>query len=65
MSVHAGSIWIDRNFASVPQDLWIAADATRLVGENRNLTLLLNFLVTQQFQLSDLTITYVPSGTFQ
>jgi hypothetical protein len=65
MSVHAGSVWIDQNFASLPQDLWVAVDAFRLVGENHDLSLLMSFLATQPVPLSDLTITFIPSGTFQ
>lgn len=65
MSVHAGSIWIDLNFPNVPQDIWVAANANRLVAENRDLVRLMSFLAAQRLLLSDLTITYIPSGTFQ
>lgn len=65
MSVHAGSIWIDQNFANVPQDLWIAVNATRLVAENRDLSLLMTFLAQRQVALSEVTITYLSSGTVQ
>lgn len=65
MSVHAGSIWIDRNFSSVPQDLWVAVNSTRLVAENRDLSLLMSFLVQQRIPLNEITITFIPSGTIQ
>lgn len=66
MSVHPGSIWIDQNFAAqVPQDLWIAADATRLVGENANYDDLIAFLLRQNVPLQNVTIAYFPAGTFQ
>jgi len=66
MSVHPGSVWIDRNFATlVPQDLWVAANATRLVAENVNYDDLIAFLILQNIPLQDVTIAYFPAGVFQ
>lgn len=65
MAVHAGSIWIDQNFTNVPQDLWVAVNATRLVAENRDLSLLMTFLAQRQIALNEVTIAYIQSGTVQ
>jgi hypothetical protein len=65
MSVHAGSIWIDQNLANIPQDVWVATNATGLISESRNLGVLMNFLVLQQVPLVGVTIAYIPAGTFQ
>ena len=65
MSVHVGSIWIDQNFSNVPQDIWVAVGAAGIVGEGRDLPILMNFLASQQVRLSDVTIAFFPAGTFQ
>ncbi len=65
MSVHPGSIWFDNNFANVPQDIWVAANGTRLVGENRDYDALLAFLQRQGIPLQEVTIAYFYSGPLQ
>lgn len=65
MSVHAGSIWIDNHPQSIPLDLWIAVDATRLVAENPRYDGLIAFLVRSQIPIASLTIAYFPSGALQ
>ncbi|NUA26315.1 hypothetical protein [Cupriavidus basilensis] len=66
MSVHPGSVWIDQNFATqVPQDRWVAADATGLVAENVNYDDLIAYLRRQNVSLQDVTIAYFPAGAFQ
>ena len=65
MSVHAGSIWLDNNFSDDLQDRWVAANAERLVAENRDYDALIAFLQTQDISLQDVTIAYFHSGTFQ
>jgi hypothetical protein len=65
MAVHAGSIWIDQNLSSVPQDVWVAVNAAGMVSESRNLGFLMGFLVSQEVSLADVTIAFIPAGTFQ
>lgn len=65
MSRHAGSIWIDNHFGNIPRDLWIAADATRMVAEDIRYDRLIAFLIAQNIPLRDLTIGFFPSGAIQ
>lgn len=50
---------------SVSQDLWIAADATRLVAENADYDDLIAFLRRQNVPLQNATIAHFPAGTCQ
>ena len=60
MSVHAGSKWIETNWATLPQGFWVAADATHIVAEDRDLTNVYAALVRLQVSLGLVTIVYVP-----
>ena len=51
MSVHPGSIWIDNNVGQAPQDIWVAVNATGVVAEHTDLTLLMEYLSRQVYPL--------------
>lgn len=65
MSVHPGSIWIDNNSSSVPQDLWIAADANGIVAQDPDYEALITILQRRGISFGDITIAYLPSGIVQ
>jgi hypothetical protein len=65
MAVHQGSIWLDQNWSRLPPDLWVAADATKVVAEARTIVDLYAALANLQVRLPDVTIAYVPAGVIQ
>jgi hypothetical protein len=65
MSVHPGSLWLDRNWSRLPQGLWVAADASRVVVEARTVVDLYRSLQNVQVRVDDVTIAYIPAGVIQ
>ncbi len=65
MAVHPGSIWIDSNWNRCPPGFWIAADATHIVAEDRDLANVYSALRRLQIKLAEVTIAFVLDGVYQ
>jgi hypothetical protein len=65
MAVHAGSIWMDQNWGSLPAGFWVAASASGIVAEDRDYDLMLAAVSRQGIALSDVAIILVPVGVIQ
>ncbi|GAA0692258.1 hypothetical protein GCM10009022_13890 [Vreelandella titanicae] len=65
MAVHAGSLFIDANWSSLPRGLWVVANAQNIVAEDSDLNRLYSFLNSRGYNLVDVTIVYVPDGVVQ
>lgn len=44
MAQHLGSIWLDNNWTTLPNNLWVAATGSGIVEENRSFERLINAL---------------------
>lgn len=65
MSVHPGSIWLDRNWPTPGQSLWVAATAIGVVSEADTYPLLITRLRNQRINFRDVTIAHVLVGVVQ
>jgi len=65
MAVHPGSLWIDRNWATLVPGLWVAATAARLVAENRDYDRLIAAVTQRGINLADIAIVLVPVDIVQ
>jgi hypothetical protein len=59
MAVHPGSRWLDRNWASLPNNLWVAASGNGVVAENRIFDRLIDELRRRAIDLNTVTIVFV------
>jgi hypothetical protein len=65
MSVHTGSLWIDRNFAVAPKDKWIAVGQNGVISLSDNITTLYAELAELRVNLGTITISFLPGGIRQ
>ena len=65
MAQHLGSIWLDNNWANLPNNLWVAATGNGIVDENRSLERLINALRLKNINLDDVTIVFVTFDILQ
>ena len=65
MATHAGSTFMQQNWTPDWEGLWVAASATRVVGENSNYDELIQYLKAEHPQLQDIAIAFFPRGIFQ
>jgi hypothetical protein len=65
MARHPGSVWLDRNWGNLPNNLWIAANANGVVAENRLFDRLIAELRRLAVDLNDVTIVFVTFDVLQ
>lgn len=65
MSVHPGSVWVDRNYLNVSRGIWIATTANGIQAEHPDINVLITRLASQGVSLADVTITNLPREIFQ
>jgi hypothetical protein len=65
MAQHPGSIWLDNNWSTLPNNLWVAATGSGLVEENRSFDRLINALRHRNINLDDVTIVFVTFDILQ
>jgi hypothetical protein len=65
MAVHPGSIWLDNNWSLLPKDLWVAANHSGIVAEDKDIVIVYSVLQRKNVNLDDITIAYIPDGVIQ
>lgn len=65
MSKHPGSIWIEKNYDTLPTNEWIAASINGFVDHDPNYDALIKKLQSKSINLSGVVIMFVPGKIVQ
>lgn len=56
---HPGSLWINQNRNSLPNDEWVAANANGLVDHDPNITVLMNRLKARGITYDSVALAFI------
>ena len=59
MAKHPGSLWIEKNYDTLPAHNWVAADKNGLAASDPDYDKLMATLQNKNIQLSDVCVMYI------